>query len=391
MPRESRHGARTIHGGGRARGTALAATLACSLVLGGCGGEGDAREPAAGTPDAAQLPTFQVDASWPADLPENWILGQVSGVAVDARDHVWIVHRPSTVDPVNAGAAQNPPISMCCVPAPPVVEFDAEGRFVQAWGGPGDGWEWPDQEHGIFVDHEDNVWIGGGLGGHIVLKFTRDGDFRLQLGEKARTGGSNDTELLGGPAAMVVWPETNELFVADGYGNRRVIVFDAATGDYLRHWGAYGETPSDDALPAYDPDAPPARQFRGPVHGIRISNEGLVHVTDRISNRVQIFERDGTWVDEFFIRPETRSMGSTWDLAFSADADQRWIYVPDGTNNTIWIVERATGEVAGNFSRGGRKAGHVDWVHNLATDSRGNIYVSEVNDGHRVQKFVPGG
>jgi hypothetical protein len=334
---------------------------------------------------------WAVDPHWPQQLPNNWILGQVAGVTVDDRDHVWILHRPASVNAVQAGAAQDPPISMCCVPAPPVIEFDAEGRLVQAWGGPGAGYEWPDEEHGIHADALGNIWIGGGLGGHVVLKFTRSGEFLMQLGEKENTGGSNDTRLLGGPAAMEVDPETNELYIADGYGNRRVIVFDAETGEYLRHWGAYGNTPADGTAPERDYVQGPEAQFRGPVHGIALSRDGLVYVTDRQANRVQIFQRDGEYVDEFFIRPETLSMGSTWDVALSSDPDQSLILVPDGTNNAVWVVDRQTLELVDRFGHGGRMAGQFDWVHNLAVDSRGNVFTSEVNDGHRVQRFVPTG
>ena len=361
---------------------AVGAAILLALALSAC-------EPAQGA--AGDAPGLQVDPHWPQTLPNNWIVGQVAGVAVDDRDHVWIVHRPRSVNPVMAGAAQDPPISACCIPAPPVIEFDRDGNVVQAWGGPGEGYEWSDEEHGIHVDHQGNVWVGGGLGGNHVLKFSRDGQFLLQLGEKENLGGSNDTRLLGGPAAMEVDPETNELFIADGYRNRRVVVFDAETGEYLRHWGAYGNVPADGTTPARDYARSPDAQFRGPVHGIALSRDGLVYVTDRQANRVQIFTRDGEFVDEFFIRPETLSMGSTWDLALSPDPEQRWIYVPDGTNHTLWIVDRQTLEVVEQVGTGGRMAGQFDWVHNVAVDSRGNVYTSEVSDGHRVQRFVPGG
>lgn len=340
---------------------------------------------------AGESPGLRVDPHWPQQLPNDWILGQVAGVAVDGRDHVWIVHRPRSVNPVMAGAAQDPPISACCIPAPPVIEFDPDGQVVQAWGGPGEGYEWSDEEHGIHVDHQDNVWIGGGLGGNHILKFTRDGEFLLQIGEKENLAGSNDTRLLGGPAAMEVDPEANELYVADGYRNRRVVVFDAETGEHLRHWGAYGNVPVDGTDPPRDYARGPDAQFRGPVHGIALSRDGLVYVADRQANRVQIFQRDGTFVDEFFVRPETLSMGSTWDLALSPDPDQRWIYVPDGTNHLLWVVDRQTLEIVERVGHGGRMAGQFDWVHNVAVDSHGNVYTSEVNQGNRVQKFVPGG
>src|SRR5690606_36424299 len=191
----------------------------------------------------------------------------------------------------------------------------------------------------------------------------------------------------GGPAAIKVDPDANEVYVADGYKNRRVIVFDATTGEYKRHWGAYGERPDDGPLPEYDPAAPPARQFRGPVHGVAIARDGLVYVTDRTANRIQVFRKTGEFVDEVIIRPETLAIGSAWDVALSADLRQQWLYVADGSNNVVWVIDRATLQVADRFGRGGRYAGQFGWVHNIAVDSRGNIYTAEVETGKRVQKF----
>lgn len=337
---------------------------------------------------------YEVDPWWPEQLPNNWILGQVSGIAVDSRDHVWVVHRPTTIDAVMAGAGQDPPITMCCVPAPPVIQIDPDGNVVGGWGDNPEGYEWPNQAHGIFADHEGNIWVGGGhaspaTSNHYVLKFSPEGELLLQIGQRDEMGDSNSTELLGGPTGMHVDPERNEVFIADGYQNRRVIVFDAETGEYLRHWGAYGNVPEDGTNPPQDYSQGPDAQFTGPVHGLAVSNDGLVYVADRSSSRIQIFDRDGEFVDEFFIRPETGSMGSTWDVALSPDPEQQWILVPDGTNHVVWRVDRETLEVVDHFGHGGRMAGQFDWVHNLTIDSEGNIYTSEVNDGKRVQKFTP--
>jgi DNA-binding beta-propeller fold protein YncE len=359
----------------------LGVLLAAALVAVGLWTPVGSQQPG-GVPGGRVAPRFVVDPFWPKPLPNNWLLGQVAGIAVDAEDHIWIIQRPASLTEDEAGAAQDPPRSDCCVPAPPVIEFDSEGNVLQAWGGPDAGYDWPENEHGIFVDYKGNVWIAGnGENDHQVLKFSQDGEFLLQIGQAGMTGGSNDTELLGNPADTEVDPETNEVYVADGYLNKRVIVFDADTGEYKRHWGAYGEPPSD------DPNAPEGSQFGNPVHCVRITEDGLVYVCDRANNRVQVFEKDGTFVKEFKIEPDTLGNGSTWDVDVSSDRRQRFLYNADGENNYVWILKRANDEILTTFGRNGRYAGQFHWVHNLVVDSRGNIYTAEVDTGKRVQKF----
>ena len=332
---------------------------------------------------SSDVPQFRVDPFWASELPNNWILGQVSGLAVDNQDHVWIVHRPRTLD-----ARQRGEEGMCCVPAPPVIEFDPNGNVMRSWGGPSDSYQWPQSEHGIHVDHQDNVWIGGnGSGDAHVLKFTADGEFLLQIGRAGQSTGSNDTENLGRPASIEVDPTASEVYIADGYGNRRLIVFDSSTGEYRRHWGAYGEQPDDMDLPAYDPTSEPIRHFRSPVHGIAIANDGLVYVADRTNNRIQVFQKNGQFVTEAFVRPETLGSGSVSGVTLSQDDDQQWLFVPDGTNNVVWIVDRSSLEVVDYFGRLGKNAGQFYRLHNLAIDSRGNLYTTEVNVGQRLQKF----
>ena len=332
---------------------------------------------------SSDVPQFRVDPFWASELPNNWILGQVSGLAVDNQDHVWIVHRPRTLD-----ARQRGEEGMCCVPAPPVIEFDPNGNVMRSWGGPSDSYEWPQSEHGIHVDNQDNVWIGGnGSGDAHVLKFTADGEFLLQIGQAGQGTGSNDTENLGRPASIEVDPTASEVYIADGYGNRRLIVFDSSTGEYRRHWGAYGEQPDDMDLPAYDPTSEPIRHFRSPVHGIAIASDGLVYVADRTNNRIQVFQKNGQFVTEAFVRPETLGSGSVSGVTLSQDGDQRWLFVPDGTNNVVWIVDRSSLEVVDYFGRLGKNAGQFYRLHNLAIDSRGNLYTTEVNVGQRLQKF----
>jgi DNA-binding beta-propeller fold protein YncE len=340
-------------------------------------------------PIFAGAPQYSVDAAWPKALPNNWQVGQMAGVAVDAQDHIWIVHRPRTLTEDERGAALDPPRSICCIPAPPVLEFDADGNLLGGWGGPGEGYDWPLNEHGIFVDYKGNIWIGGNdPKDHQLLKFTRAGKFLLQIGKGGQTGGSNSTELLGRPANVEVDPSTNEIFVADGYLNKRIVVFDVDTGKYKRHWGAYGKPPDDTPLPKYEPGQPPARQFANPVHCVRLAADGLLYVCDRVNDRVQVFRRDGTFVKEFFIAPKTRGSGSVWDLVLSRDAKQSWLHIADGENNQVWTVSRETGEIASAFGRNGRNAGQFHWLHNVAIDSKGNLYTTEVDNGKRAQKFI---
>jgi len=340
---------------------------------------------------AADAPRMQVDPFWPLPLPHNWLLGQVSGVATDDRDHVWIIQRPHSLTADEKGAALVPPRSKCCVPAPPVIEFDPDGAVVQAWGGPGKGYDWVENEHGIYVDPKGFVWIGGnGESDGQILKFTREGQFVLQIGHPARGAASYDVTRLGRPADTWMDAAANELYVADGYANHRVIVFDADTGAYKRHWGAYGLRPTDQRL-TYDPKAAPARQFGNPVHCVKLARDGLVYVCDRQNDRIQVFRKDGTFVTEWFIEKPTRGAGSVWDLVLWPDAGQSILFNADGENNEVRLLRRADGLVLGAFGRSGRQAGQFHWVHNLAVDSRGDVFTTEVGDGKRVQKFVPVG
>lgn len=336
-----------------------------------------------------QAPRFEVDPFWPKPLPNHWLLGRTIGVSVDSQDHVWIIHRQETLDPKEVGAAQNPPTSACCVPAPPVLEFDHAGNLVGHWGGKGEGYEWPLENHGITVDHKDNVWIGGsGKGDAHVLKFTRTGKFLMQFGRQGKGTGSHDTQNFGRVAKIFVDPKANEAYVADGYGNRRVAVIDADTGAFKRYWGAYGNKPDDTNIGRYDPKAPPAQQFRTPVHCAELSNDGLLYVCDRPNDRIQVFKPDGTFVREVFIAPRTLGDGSVWDIAFSKDPRQRYLYLADGKNEKVYVIERESLQVLTSFGDGGRQPGQFYAVHSIATDSKGNIYTTETYEGKRLQKFV---
>jgi DNA-binding beta-propeller fold protein YncE len=370
----------------------IAATFVGLLVALGFGQAVLEEKASAEARDAVQAPTFQVDPFWPKPLPNHWLLGSSVGVTVDARDHVFIVHRgAASLNPrTEIGAVTKPPTAeACCAPAPPILEFDPAGNLVGHWGGAGEGYEWPGSNHGVTVDHKGNVWIGGNdkKDAHI-LKFTKDGKFLMQFGHLGKGGGSNDSENFGGVAKIFVDPKDNEAYVADGYGNRRVAVIDADTGKFKRYWGAYGNKPDDTDLGNYDPDAPVAKQFRNPVHCAELSNDGLVYVCDRANDRIQVFQKDGKFVKEEFIAKKTLGDGSVWDIAFSKDPQQKYLYLADGKNEKVYVLDRETLRILTSFGDGGRQPGQFFGVHSIATDSKGNIYTTETYEGKRLQKFV---
>lgn len=339
---------------------------------------------------AKVAPSFQVDPFWPKPLPNHWITGNAIGVAVDERDHVFIVHRNQEEIFLSGGReiGLSAGVSDCCSPAPPVLEFDPEGNLVSAWGGPGEGYTWPASNHGIEVAPNGNIWIGGnGAGDSHILVFSRDGQFIEEIGEPGNGADSNSTEHFAQVAEIAIDPVANEAYIADGYINKRVAVLDATTGAFKRFWGAYGNTPADDRV-TYTPGEPLPTQFRGPVHCAEPSRDGLVYVCDRGADRIQVFRTDGTFVEEKLVMPNTTVQGSTWDIAFSKDEDQKYIYLADGQNHRVHIIERETLEILTTFGDGGRAPGLFFAVHSIATDSKGNIYTTETYDGRRLQKFV---
>jgi NHL repeat len=353
-----------------------------------------------------EVPKFVVDPSWP-HIPNGWTLGQVSSAASDADGNIWIIHRSRTVKPgVKTG--------------PPVMEFDPDGKYIKGWGGQsGDGYTWPSTEHGITVDYKGNIWISGNGNDDQILKFTKDGKFIMQIGHAAQKKTNADTTSLWKPADVFVYPKTNEIFVADGYGNKRVIVFDADTGAYKRMWGAFGNTPLDDpprppALTGdaakaaaaeeestrtlateFDPKDPGPSQFVPPVHGVKVSNDGLVYVADRGGKRVQVFTTDGKYITQVWIDRWCLVVGggcnngnTAASVAFSADPAQRFLYVASRSPARIWVLDRKTLQALDSFGRPGIAPGEFDVLHHMTTDSKGNLYSSEVEDGRRVQKFV---
>ena len=350
---------------------------------------------------SVMAPRFEVDPFWPKPLPNHWLLGNSIGVFVDDKDNVWMVHRGvANLNRDENGIANG--IAECCAPAPPVLAFNAAGDLVKSWGGPGPGYEWPTSNHGIAVDQNGAVWIGGnGPGDSQIMKFTQDGKFIAQYGKaNARQTGkdakgqpnftpnSNDPDNFGRVAKITIDAKANEAYISDGYFNHRVAVLDQATGKMKRFWGAYGEKPDDTDLGPYNPSAPPAKQFRNPVHCAEPSKDGLVYVCDRVNDRIQVFRPNGTYVKEVFIAKNTKAAGSVWDIAFSKDAQQKYIYLTDGQNDRIYILLRDTLQVLTSFGDGGRYPGQFFGVHSIAVDSKGNIYTTETYEGKRIQKFV---
>ena len=337
-----------------------------------------------------QVPIFEYDPGFPKPLPETWAIGPIGGLAVDRQDHLYVVQRPGGLrnDDRMSGAGATPPKADCCIPAPPVLEFDQAGTLVSSWGGPGEGYEWPQIEHGIFVDDKDTVWLAGsGDKDAQLLKFTRQGKFLQQFGRQGRSGGNADTQNVGSAANLTVDAATNEVYVADGYRNHRVIVLDATTFAFKRMWGAYGHRPEDANLGPYNPDAPVAQQFRLP-HNISISRDGLVYVSDRPNDRIQVFRKDGTFVKEQFISRRTLLAGAASGLALSPDPQQRFLYVIDGANHHVWILLRESLQIIGRFGQQGLFGGSLNVPHAIAVDSKGNIYIGENFDARRFQRFV---
>lgn len=340
-----------------------------------------------------QAPRFEVDPLWPKPLPNHWLLGNAIGVAVDTKNHVWVVHRSSaTLGNNEKGQELSPATSThCCKGAPPILEFDPAGNVVGSWGGPvaGAPYEWPDSNHGIDVEADGTVWIGGNgpKDGH-VLKFTREGKFIQQIGKKGVGANSSATDHFFQVAKVFVDERGNETYVADGYGNKRVAVIDRKTGAMKRFWGAYGNKPSDENLGRYNPTAPLVQQFRNPVHCAELSNDNIVYACDRVNNRIQSFTKEGKFLKEVQIEKESLADGSVWDLVFSTDPKQQFIFVADGRNQKIHVLDRASLEVLYAFGDGGRYPGQWYGLHSIAADSQGNLYTTETYEGKRLQKFV---
>ncbi len=386
-------------------GAAIALLCAGALAVVGAA---QAQSP---SPDV-MVPKFEADPLWPKPMPNGWVLGQVIGAAVDARDNVWIIHRPGSLEANESLETRNE--GDCCTAAPDVLAFDAKGSLIHHWG-KDEGHDWPTSNHGITIDKDGNVWIaangaaqpgpapgsaaqfargrgpaeeGGGEKGayhdSFMLKFTPDGKFLGEIGHANGSKGSLDTENVRGVAQMRFLP-TGELVAADGYGNHRVSVWNPVTMKFIRMWGAYGKTPSDEPIPHYDPNSP---QFGNPVHCAQPSNDGLLYVCDRTNDRMQVFKFDGTFVKQYPMEVGTRGSGSVWEIAFSKDPAQKFMYIADGGNQKIHVFDRQSMKELYWFGGGGRQSGQFYAVHSIVTNSKGDIFTTETFRGQRVQKFI---
>jgi len=369
-------------------------------------------------PGAIMVPVFQADGNWPKPLPNGWVIGSTIGLAVDTKDNVWIVHRPGTLAQKESYLTRHE--ADCCTAAPDVLEFDQKGNLMHHFGQVA-GHDWPSSNHGVTVDKAGNVWLGangaaqpgppagsaeqfaprrpaapgatpgaegGGEAGRyhdsFILKFSQDGQFLGEIGTANGSRGSLDTENVRGVAQIRFLPD-GTLVAADGYGNHRVSEWDPVTMKLKRMWGAYGKPPSDDPIPHYNPDSP---QFGNPVHCAEPSGDGLIYVCDRTNNRIQVFKFDGSYVNQYPIEVDSRGDGSAWEIAFSKDAAQKFMYISDGTNEKIHVWDRASMKELYWFGGGGRQPGQFYAVHSIVTDSKGDIFTTETYEGKRVQKFL---
>ena len=374
------------------RKTIVSIAFAGTLITLGCA-QALLQEKAEAQSEGAKVaPYFEVDPFWPKPLPNHWITGNAIGVDVDERDHVFIVHRTEDdifLDRREIGLKLGG--SECCAPAPPILEFDPAGNLVNAWGGPSDEYVWPGSNHGIEVAPNGDIWIGGnGAAGHDshILVFSRDGKYLRTIGKPEMGVDSNSTEHFSRVAEISFDVEAKEAYIADGYSNKRVAVVDMEKGNIKRYWGAYGNKPIDERI-SYNPENKELpKQFVGPVHCAEPSSDGLVYVCDRGADRIQVFQEDGTYVTEKQILPMTTVQGSVWDIAFSKDAGQKFMYVADGQNHRVHILDRKSLDILTTFGDGGRAPGLFFAVHSIVTDSKGNVYTTETYDGRRLQKFI---
>ncbi len=337
---------------------------------------------------------YRVDPDWPQlPLPHKWLVGDVAGVNIDRHGNIWIINRPEGLRPVDVQAGGNPPTAKCCVAAPPVIEFTPDGKVLRSWGGPAQVPDWFNSEHAIYPDDDDNIWIvGAGKGDGQLMKFSMDGELLLRVGRKGAVAKGDDTTTLNLPTDIYVDTKRQEVYVSDGYGNHRVIVFDSVTGAFKRQWTAFGKTVDPDYLSG--PEEIGSRGLEDEheifttVHCVTMI-EDEVHVCDRTNKRIQVFKPDGSFVREIWFNKDLAGgAGSTWDAAPVPGHPDR-ILVVDGVNSEFAVLNRFTGEVLSSYLSKGRYNGQMHWPHQVAIDGEGRVYVAEVGGSARFQRFIP--
>ena len=367
--------------------------------------------------DENGAPMFQVDPFWPGSLPNRWSMQQVTGIYVDHLDHIWFLNRGTVAEGDEIRGDDDPPRIDCCVRGPEVIELDQDGNVLNAWGGPGYHPKWPAVLQTVIADREGFVWVAGVRPQDSIVKFTREGEFVWDFGHRPAEGvvleeDNTQTDILANKGRFQLDQEAREIYIINW---KRVLVYDMDTGAFKRGWGGHGmplSEISNDPIPPYDWDGsrpPHVEDFAPDLHFVEISRDGLVYIGERGQNRIQIFQKDGTWVQNIYVAEHTPGQrqqgqrecggttankerppcGSMYKLAISKDEEQRYLYMADGTNNRVWIVDRRSGDTLGSFGGNGRYAGQLHWVNAIATDSDGNIYTGEVEQAKRIQKFEP--
>jgi len=362
--------------------------------------------------DENGAPVFKVDPFWPKPLPNRWSMQQVTGIHVDSMDHVWFLNRAAAADGDEIGG-DNPARIDCCIRGPEVIELDQDGSVVHSWGGPGYHPLWPTALQTVIADTKGFVWVSGTGAQDSILKFTRDGKFVWDFGHRPPKEGftenNQNTDMMVSKGRFQLDEMTNELYIIN---QKRVLVYDATTGAYKRGWGGHGMPLSEitnDRISSYTWNGgppPEEKNFVPDLHFVEISKDRFVYVGERGQNRIEVFTTDGKFIKEFYVSPNTPGQrvtegcgslantkfppcGTTYKLALSRDPQQKYLYVADGTNNLVWILERESGKTLGSFGRNGKYAGQFHWINAVAIDSKGNIYTGEVEQAKRIQKFAP--
>jgi len=360
--------------------------------------------------DESGAPQYRVDPFWPKPLPNRWSMQQVTGISVDSMGHVWFLNRGNAPEQDEIGGDGNPFPVLCCVRGPELIELDQEGNVLNAWGGPGYP-SWPTGLQTVIADTKGFVWISGTNAQDSIVKYTRDGKVVWDFGHRppAEAGmmpeNNQETNVLINKGRFQLDEVANELFIIQ---QKRVLVYDASTGAYKRGWGGHGMSLSEitnDPIPSYKwtgGPPPDEKNFVPELHFIEISRDRRVYIGERGQNRIQVFTTEGKWLQDIAVSPNTPARGcggvasvkgspcgTTYKLAISKDPQQKYLFVADGHNFVIWILDRQSGKTLGHFGGNGRLAGQLHFPNAVAIDTRGNIYTGEVDTGKRIQKFTP--